>query len=219
MITILGSCRQHSIKKKYDVTDIQEELSYPHYTKEVLEVIKFLKYRHIHPENEKFIFRTPILEKKAVNYANLHEQFLNTKLFVLEIASKIKYTLKGCNVHHIANELNYDVPFRNEIVTEIQDKNEIENDILKIREELNKPFIIISHINTRNYGERYILTCWLEEICSNHNIPFINPIKELSKRNVNITHLFIPEKSLAHYTDYGHSEILKVYQDYIDKLI
>ena len=39
-ITVLGSCRQHSLQNKYSLTSIQEELSYPHYTKEILEVIK-----------------------------------------------------------------------------------------------------------------------------------------------------------------------------------
>ena len=46
-ITILGSCIQHSLKNKYNITDIQEKLSYPHYTKEILEVIKYCKYNHI----------------------------------------------------------------------------------------------------------------------------------------------------------------------------
>ena len=46
-ITILGSCRQHTLRNKYNITNIQKQLSYPHYTKEILEVIKYCKYNHI----------------------------------------------------------------------------------------------------------------------------------------------------------------------------
>ena len=43
IVTIFGSCRQYSIKEIYKCTDIQEEISYPHYTKEVLQIIDYLK--------------------------------------------------------------------------------------------------------------------------------------------------------------------------------
>ena len=42
-ITILGSCRQLSILKYFNVSFIQEELNYPHYTKEILQQIIYLK--------------------------------------------------------------------------------------------------------------------------------------------------------------------------------
>ena len=83
-------------------------------------------------------------------------------------------------LHHIA----YDQPHRavsanvkNNITVLDQDKLEIESDILEIKKELNKPFIIISHMVTYNTGARYDLSLWLEEICKKHNISFINPIK------------------------------------------
>lgn len=33
IITILGSCRQDSLYKKYKITSIKNHLSYPHYSK------------------------------------------------------------------------------------------------------------------------------------------------------------------------------------------
>ena len=50
IITILGSCRQDSLYKKYKITSIKNNLSYPHYTKEVLQVIKYCLFDNLSPE-------------------------------------------------------------------------------------------------------------------------------------------------------------------------
>lgn len=217
-ITIFGSCRQHSLHQKYSVTDIQEILSYTHNTKEILEVIKYCKNNHIHPYNTIKVFRTPILTKKSPNFNIINSQFKMTDLFILEIASKKKYRFKNVYVHHIALEDEYNVDIKDKIIMEIQSKDEIENDILDIMKELNKPIIIISHLITKNIGERYELSNWLEEICFKYKIPFINPIKELKNNDKDIEFMFADEPVLAHYNEYGHQEILKIYQNVIDKL-
>ena len=217
-ITILGSCRQHSLNNKYDITTIQEELSYPHYSKEIVEVIKYCKYNHIRPDETVNIFRTPILNKIPSDFAKYNNEFVSTDIFVLELASKIRYRYNDYFVHHIVTEEQYNVSIRNEVIVETQTREEIEDDILEIKNELNRPFIIVSHLVTRDTGERYNLACWLEEICLKHNIPFINPVKELNKRDVDIADLFVKEDILAHYNEKGHSEILKIYSEFIDKL-
>ena len=45
-ITIFGSCRQDSLysNEKYEITKIQNDISFPHYTKEILELILLSKY-------------------------------------------------------------------------------------------------------------------------------------------------------------------------------
>ena len=217
-ITILGSCRQHTLRNKYNITNIQEQLSYPHYTKEILEVIKYCKYNHIKKQETINLFRTPILTKKPANFEEINNDFNSTNIFILEIASKIKYNYNNTYVHHIVTEEKYNVPIINEIKIETQLKEEIEEDILKIKDELNKPFIIVSHLVTKNSGERYNLSCWLEEICLKYNIPFINPVKELIKKSVNIEDIFIKEDVLAHYNENGHNEILKIYSEYIENI-
>jgi hypothetical protein len=217
-ITILGSCRQHSLNNKYHTTNIQEDLSFPHYSKEILEVIKYCKYNHISPDETINIFRTPILNKKAPDFAKLNDEFKSTDLFVLEVASKTKYRYNAYFVHHIATEDRYNVPIKNDIKIETQTKEEIEDDILQIKNELNRPFIVVSHLVTRDKGERYNLACWLEEICLKHNIPFINPVKEFNKKNMDVNNLFINEEILAHYNDTGHLEILKIYSECIEKM-
>jgi len=42
-LTILGSCRQDSLYSYFDVTNIKEKLTYPHYSKEIIQAIEFCK--------------------------------------------------------------------------------------------------------------------------------------------------------------------------------
>ena len=224
IITVLGSCRQESLRTLYEITDIQDNISFPHYTKEMLEVIKFCKYGHLTPEQTINTFRTPMLNKIPIIFTEeLKNKFENSDLYILEIASKIKYEYNDIYVHHIVTDEQYDVSIKNEVTISYQTKDEIEEDILKIKEELNnKPMLIISHLVTYEKGERYNLAQWVEEICIKYNISFINPIKELKNKNLDLddfNNLFIKESVLSHYTTEGHKEILKIYNNYIKNLM
>lgn len=219
VITIFGSCRQHSLKNLYNCTNIQEDLTYPHYTKEVLQTIRYLKYKNLTDTEVKYTFRTPILTKRInFHYESLKNQYYSSDVFVIEIASKLFYKYDNKYLHHISSEDEYNVDIKNDIEIGKLTKLEIENDILEIKTELNKPFIIVSHLVTRESGDRQELKCWLEEICFKNNIPFIDPIKELKKKIHNVDHLFLDEKVLAHYNDMGHGTILNIYKEYIDKI-
>lgn len=220
-ITILGSCRQHSLRNDYSVTDIQEKISYPHYTKEVLEVINFCKFGNLSEEETLYTFRTAIINSKPIYFTEeLKNDFNSSDIYVIEIASKIKYQYNNKYLHHISVYDNYKLSIKNDIIESIQTKEEIEEDIIKIRDLLNKPIIIVSHLVTRDYGERYILKLWLEEICTKHNILFIDPIKEIKKKNINtnLDEIFVEQKKIAHYNEYGHKIIKEIYKDYINKL-
>ena len=218
-LTILGSCRQHSLNNIYNCTGIQEKLTYPHYTKEILQTIKYLKYKNLDDSEVLFTFRTPILEKKISDYNELKKDFDKTDIFVLEIASKMYYKYNDIYLHHIATEEQYNISIKNKIEIGKLTKEEIEQDILNIKKELNKPLIIISHLVTKNEGDRYELKCWLEEICRKSNILFLDPIKELKKEYINIDSYFLKEKSLNHYNEMGFEKIKKIYDIFINKLI
>ena len=92
-ITIFGSCRQDSLysNEKYEITKIQNDISFPHYTKEILELIKFIKYNTMKPEETVNTFRSPILTKIPIYSENYKDELLNTDVFIIEIASKISY--------------------------------------------------------------------------------------------------------------------------------
>lgn len=47
-ITVFGTCRLESLSK-YNMR-IRDEISYTYDTKEILEVIQFIKYDHVSPE-------------------------------------------------------------------------------------------------------------------------------------------------------------------------
>jgi hypothetical protein len=219
IITILGSCRQDSLYKKYNVTNIKELISYPHYTKEILEVINYCKYGNIEDNDTKYIFRTPMLNNTPIKYSEeIKKEFEKTELFIIEIASKKYYKYNNRYVHHIlkdhnilekSNEKNKDIE-----INDLSDE-EIENDIIKIKQELNKPIIIVSHISTYKNSKRDDLVILLEKICLKYNIPFINPIKELNKKGYDITEL-TENNNINHYNYLGHEKILEVYSDFIN---
>ena len=115
-ITILGSCRQGYITNNYSCTTIQEYVSYPHYTKEIIQVINFCKYGNLSPEETLYTFRTPILNKTSIRFdENLKNEFENSDLYILEIASKIVYEYDNKFVHHIATEDQYNTSIKNKI--------------------------------------------------------------------------------------------------------
>lgn len=224
--TVLGSCRQAFMNNSF----IQPDISYPHYTKEILQLIKYCKYGEtVVKQNEtNYTFRTPILHNKELEYSDkIFNEFNNTDIFLIEIASKIVYKYQHLYLHHIAHDQHYKScsNIKNDIITYNQDYNEIETDILEIKKELGgKPFIIVSHMVTKYEGERYKLSCWLEEICTKYDIPFINPMKEIhEKHNITdeeIPNLFSPnEKTFNHLSGVGINYMRTIYKDKINIIL
>jgi len=222
-ITIFGSCRQDSLynDEKYEITKIKDDISYTHYTKEILEVIKFIKYNTVTPEETLITFRSPMLDNTPIYANNYKNDILTTDVFIIEIASKICYEYNNKYVHHIlydCDEYGNDEIKKN-IIKRVQDDSEIENDILKIKEELNTDnIIIVGHIVTYENGERNNLLNLLEQICKKHKIAFINPKKEIIEKGYDIKYLLHNETILAHYNDIGHSIIHSIYDKYINSV-
>ena len=218
MITILGSCRQDSLYKKYNVSNIKEYISYPHYTKEILQVINYCLYNNIKKEDT-YIFRTPILNRQLLEYnLNLKNIMTDSNKFFIEIASRKYYLLNDKYVHHIL----YDSPEYNQNtkgLIKVGDltNEEIKQDILEIINKLKKDkIIIVTHIVTSKKGSRYELSEFLEQICKELGLKCINPVKEFLKRGWDIYELIrFDEKIIAHYTEKGHNKILEVYSEYI----
>lgn len=221
-ITILGSCRQDSIYnlKEYNITSIKEILSYPHYTKEILQVIDFCKNGNISPDETIECFRTPILTKKPIYFEQIKDEYKKTQLFIVEIASKLKYKYNNKYVHHILyDDDKFNISYKQKIEIEIQNAEEIIQDILQLKEELKEQLIIVGHIVTYNKGSRHDLLKLIEQVCIKNNIIFINPVKEIEKEGYNINDLIIAEQVIAHYNKAGHDVIQKIYSKFITKFI
>ena len=216
-VTTFGSCRLDPLHTLFDVTPIQSNLTYPHYTKEIIQAIEFCKgISSLHASNTSICFRSGILNKSELNPSQFINDFNTTQLFVLEIASRISYEYDNTYVHHILTEEQYGFCDRENIKERILSDIEIENDLIRIRELLYpKPFIVVSHIYTYNRGSRYNLVCLLKDLTSKLGIPFMDPANAL----IGFDNIYLKEDLISHYTDYGKELIAKEYKKKIIEVL
>jgi len=214
-LTILGSCRQDSLYNHYQITNIKNNLTYPHYSKEVVQVIEFCKGISTIPHLlTQSLFRSGILNKTAFHHSTFQQEYNTTDLFIIEIASRISYQYKGHYAHHILTESKYGCQDIEAITIRDLTDEEIEADLIRMKELLTpKPFIIIGHIYTRCVGKRYELVQLLQRLCEKHKIPFFNPV--LQTQEYSPDELYQKEDIVAHYTPFGHSIIGKKYIEFI----
>ena len=214
-VTIFGTCRTDSLNN-YN-TRIKHEISYTYDTKEILEVIKFIKYNHISPNDTITTFRTPMISKTPIHAIEFEGIFGKTNVFLIEICGKKTYNCNGLFVHSALSNFSND-EISQQIIIHQQSSEEIENDILAIMNELHtKKIIIVSHIVTDDKSERHALSKLLENICCKYNILYINPVVELHKKGYNIYDLVDNQKKIIHYNERGHIAIKEIYEEYIRK--
>jgi hypothetical protein len=72
LVTVFGSCRQSSIRDYFNTTNIQDTLTFPHYTKEVIQAISYCKgISNIKLEDTTICFSWGILKNAVINLENL----------------------------------------------------------------------------------------------------------------------------------------------------
>ena len=220
VISILGSCRQTYVAKHFNTTSLHDLITYPHYSKETLQAIRFIKYNNIKPENTSYVFRTcfinnqrPILDMEKIQHA-----YNSTDIFLVEIASKLSYEYNGFYLHHIASEQKHGFKdYKNVKIRDLSDE-EIEEDLINIRNELYpKKMILVTHITTYTSGKRYELTKLLERLANKINIPIINPTQLLNTHRSD--QILTKEPVLAHYSEIGQTIIADLYKKSIDSLL
>jgi hypothetical protein len=215
-VTVFGTCRLDSLENYNN--RIKQEISYTYDTKEILEVIKFIKYNHLSPTETITTFRTPMLTKIPISSSSFDGILNNTDIYIIEICGKKTYKYNNFFVHSALSNYSNDTISQQIIINEQSDE-EIENDILKIIYELNTTkLIIVSHIVTDNKSERYNLSKLLENICFKYNILFINPVVEIRNQGHNINELVVNEKKIYHYNENGHKIMKEIYENYINML-
>lgn len=216
-VTLFGTCRLDSLNKYNN--QIRNLISYTYDTKEIIEVIKFIKYNHIPPEKTITTFRTPMINKIPINSEQFSNVLKNTNIFIIEICGKKTYKYNDLYVHSALSDFCDNSVKQNIKIIE-QSHDEIEEDILNISSLLNsKNIIFVSHIVTDNTSERFKLSEWLEKICIKHNFLFINPVKEINKKGYNINELVdLNDKKIIHYNQNGHEIMRQIYEEFINKL-
>jgi hypothetical protein len=156
-----------------------------------------------------------LLEKSTITPTSFTDQYNKTDMFVVEISSRIAYRYQGFFAHHIITESPYGFHDRQNIQQYDLTDQEIENDIVYLKDLLNpKPLLIVSHIYTRKAGKRYELVQVLKDICTRHSIPFFDPSDYLG----DTVGVYVNEPVLAHFTQKGHDLVGKKYVELISLL-
>ena len=99
-ITLFGTCRIYYILNN---NNLNNYLNFTHSTKEVIQLIKFLKGELVIPEPyNKVCFRTGITENKFIDYNDTYNKlFVDTDTFIIEIFSNKKYIHNNFYLHHL----------------------------------------------------------------------------------------------------------------------
>jgi len=210
-ITIFGSCRQDSIYKHFRVSRVRDGLTYPHYSKEILQAIKYCLDPEFAKSVPSWVFRNQIIGKKIIKQSKLMHELEKSDFFIIEIASLLEYKFEDVYLHHelfdspTSKNLNkkYGIPTREQIEVRQQTIEELERDMIEIASLLGKDKVIFTtHLSTRNFGKRAELAASVLQVCEKYKFEFLNP-------NTLLVHyheheIFKVEDVLAHFTNFGH---------------
>ena len=206
--TLLGTCRLKTIKSLLECTTIDEDVSYTHSTKEVLQLLRVLKRElDLPPDMMQYAFRSGIVRGRPVDVdQSIIDQFNSTQLFIIEICSIKCYVYKGVYLHHLAVDARWDWDFWTKTPAHIslgthiveQTKNEVEEDIEEIQRLLQgRKIVVVTHIlpqNSKLQKRKYLIDI-LSSVCATRGIDIILPTENLVDGLVStdLGH-YIPEK-------------------------
>jgi hypothetical protein len=206
VVTIFGSCRQDSISKNFIVTSIRDSLTYPHYSKEAIQAIKYCKSRGENTPSSLKVFRNNLLNIRMNSPDKLRKEFERTDIFVVEIASMLEYKKGDLFYHHIAGDLVDGIEIRK------QEFEELREDILHIASLLSpKPVLFCTHYSTQNSGKRLELINYIEQVCKSHNMEFFNPSDANKVWESRILHE--DEVVISHFSKAGHEIMAGRYRE------
>ena len=212
MITILGCCRQDSIKDYFPVTSVRDRLNYCHYANEALQVVKYIS-GDVHYKNiPSSVFRYSLFSKSVLSQKSFIKEYENTSLFVWEVATLKEYVYQGWYCHEeIANKNK----FNKEITVRMGSYKELEDTVLKMIDIVGKSrLLIVSHLYTHRDGNRYLLAKKIEKICKHYGIVYLNPMEFIKPEFY--SEFFVDEPVLAHYTKSGERYMSEIYRQTIE---
>ena len=224
-VTAFGSCRVHNSLPSG--MNLAREVSYTHSTKETIQLLNFyLGQSTIEPPYSKYCFRAGILEDKFIDYDSKYKTIiLNTDVVFIEICSRKKYIHGGHYLHHLSVDKRFPEHRKTpksiieDFELQIQSEEEIESDILQLREILNpRVMVIISHYdakvsNGKSIQSRLELINSLRRICAKHHIHLIEPSDVF--RNISQKHVVTAD--LGHYTEKGKQMFTSYLKGYLNK--
>ena len=214
--TVFGTCRVNEVK---DHTHLNDVLTYSYSTKEIIQLLKFLRGELRIPEPyNRLCFRTAILQNQPLESNEGSKQiFDETSIFVMEVPSSKSYVHNGYYMHSICVD---DSVYRAHTPTEVLDTytiercsldDELESDLLQICELVKpRPVLFVSHYDVKRADGEYLpsrhrLIEALERVCGKHGLRLINPTKVLS----GYAQEEVMSSDLVHYTELGLREITR----------
>jgi hypothetical protein len=208
VVTIFGSCRQDSISDYFSVTSIRDFLTYPHYSKEVIQAIEYCKSGGRISPSTLEVFRNKILGIPLNSPSKLQKEFQRTDVFVIEIASLLEYVKGDSFYHHIAIGSIDGIEIRH------QNLDDLRLDLLRIVDLLSpKPVLFATHYSTQNTGKRFELILFLEQFCRSINSEVVNPSEMNKVWKSDILHE--DEEVISHFSLAGHEIMSDRYREKI----
>ena len=208
VVSIFGSCRQDSLSKYFDVTKIRDSLTFPHYTKEIIQAIKYCKSAGIDTPKDLRVFRNVLLGKTLGSPFLLQKEFMRTEIFVVEIASLLEYKKGSDYFHHVA------VDTVEEIQVSQQTFDDLFADIVEIVSLLSpKPVVFVTHYSTQKTGLRAGLAQFISEVCKELDVPCINPSNMNNCWDVGKLHEH--EEVISHFSKLGHELMADRYREIV----
>jgi hypothetical protein len=214
LVSIFGSCRQDSIAKHFKVSRVRDGLTYPHYTKEIIQAIKFVKSKGVISPKNYSVFRNIQMGNKIDPIEKLWKQFNKTDLFVVEISSRISYEFNEDYYHHVIIDNTERLEIQNDnlnIVKRIQSDDEIREDMRLIKDLLApKPVIFVTHFCSFDTGDRVNLRNLIVSEASKIKARVFDPSDLLT--NYPIAKLTIKEDVINHFSEFAHEVLAGRYQ-------
>lgn len=210
-VSILGSCRQDSIYKYFRVSRIRDGLTYPHYTKEIIQTIKYCINPDFAEDLPNWVFRNTIIGTQTIQWKKINKDFRKTDVFVIEVASLLEYKYRGLYLHHeiydgkrsLKSLGSEEWPGKDKIEVREQPLEELNSDLEEIMTLLkSKKVIFVSHFRTKDIGKRAELSNALISFCKSKSIPYFDPsdlLKFYEQKSI-----VLDEAVISHFTNFGH---------------
>lgn len=213
-VSVFGSCRQDSIYKIFNVTNLRDGLTYPHYTKEIIQAIIYVKSGGNTSPRNRLAFRNLQIGVPLDSTYKLRKQFDKTDIFIVEIASRISYESGGDYLHHVLYDdidLRKKLKFETQMTKRVQSDREISEDMRDIVKLLEpKPVIFVTHFCSRDTGSRSDLRKLIISEAAKINCKSFDPSELL--RNYSLDELVIDEPVISHFSEFGHRVLAGRYQ-------
>ena len=224
MNTVFGTCRIKDITKN---NMLNEDINYTHSTKEVLQMIQFLKGDITLPEPfSKLCFRTGIIQNSPIICTEeIKKKFIESKLCIIEICSDKIYMFDKYYLHHLCvdprfsgTHINTPKEILDGYICSKLSYEEIEADILEIKKLIEpRKIILITHydaiLDNDYIQSRHNLIIALLQIADKHGISIVNPGDVLKDYG----QVEVLKQDLGHYTNLGIHLFTEYMNDLIDK--